>query len=187
MNKLIWQQIIDGNIQIYEQFYHEFFRRFYNYGKKFSSDALLIEDCIQEFFLDTWNRKEKLLEVDSFNSYFYSSFRYILFRKLRERDRILQKENWSDPEFSASQIFLEDAISDTLHQKLQTSLLSLTTRQREAIFLRYYEGLSYDEVSSILGISVKGTYKIIARSLSSLKSKLSFAGVGILIFLKGIL
>ncbi|MEJ7830747.1 MAG: sigma factor-like helix-turn-helix DNA-binding protein, partial [Segetibacter sp.] len=62
------------------------------------------------------------------------------------------------------------------------ALKALTPHQREAIFLRFYQTLSYEEVAETLNISVKATYKIIARSLSALKeSMLIFIAFGLII------
>ena len=46
----------------------------------------------------------------------------------------------------------------------------LTPRQREAIFFKFYENMSYEEISNILGITTKATYKLIARAITELRS-----------------
>jgi RNA polymerase sigma factor (sigma-70 family) len=61
----------------------------------------------------------------------------------------------------------------SLRQRLELALRGLTGRQREAIYLRFYEGLSYQEVADLLGISVKATYKMMARALLHLKENMS--------------
>jgi RNA polymerase sigma factor (sigma-70 family) len=168
-----WQNIIDGDKDAYAGIYIDYFKKLFNYGRKFTTDEALIEDSIQEMFLDIWNKKEKMLEVDSFNSYFFSSFRFILFKKIKNTGKTVQSSEFEDePEFSSEYILIQKESDRELQQALQTALSELTPRQREAIFLRFYEGLSYEEVAAILNISVKATYKIMARSLLSLKEKM---------------
>jgi RNA polymerase sigma factor (sigma-70 family) len=173
MDKQTWQHIIDGDTEAYTSIYTSYFRKLFNYGRKFTVDETLIEDCIQEMFLDIWNKKEKMLEVESYNSYFYSSFRFILFKKIKSSGRIVQSNEFEDePVFSSEYILIQKESDRAVQQSLQAALSELTPRQREAIFLRFYEGLTYEEVAAILDISVKATYKIMARSLLSLKEKM---------------
>jgi RNA polymerase sigma factor (sigma-70 family) len=173
MNKQTWQHIIDGDRAAYASMYTEYFKKLFNYGRKFTTDETLIEDSIQEMFLDIWHKKEKMLEVDSFNSYFYSSFRFILFKKIKSAGRTVQSNEFEDePEFSSEYLLIKRESDVEMQRLLQAALTELTPRQREAIFLRFYEGLSYEEVAGILDISVKATYKIMARSLLVLKEKM---------------
>jgi RNA polymerase sigma factor (sigma-70 family) len=67
---------------------------------------------------------------------------------------------------------------------LQQALNTLTPRQREAIFLRFYEELSYEEIAGVLDISTKATYKIVARALLQLKRSLSIPMVSLLLLLR---
>jgi RNA polymerase sigma factor (sigma-70 family) len=170
MDKQIWQNILQGDHLAYKQLYYEYFKKFYNYGKKFTTDTALIEDSIQEVFLEIWNKKEKMMQIESPNSYFFSAFRFILLEKIQQSKRSIQA-NYSEEDigFSPELQIIARETDRQLQQKLAEALVSLTPRQREAIFLRFYEGLSYEEVANVLNITVKATYKIMGRSLTSLK------------------
>lgn len=52
-------------------------------------------------------------------------------------------------------------------------MASLTARQREAVFLKFHENLSYEEIAEVMDISVKATYKLMAIALSELRDNLS--------------
>lgn len=175
MTNPLFQHIIEGNIEAYSGLYKEYYKKFYNYGKKFTDNKELIEDSIQEVFLDLWNRKEKLSHVESPNYYLYSSFRYTLLKKIKQRDKIVLGEAENDEHaFSAESIIIDKELNEEMRGKLNEAIKSLTGRQVEAVFLRFYEGLSYPEVAAMLNISVKATYKIVARSISALKEKILF-------------
>ncbi len=169
MDLIYWQHIMDGDRRSYESLYVEYFKKFHNYGRRFTPDPELIEDSIQELFLDVWTRRQKMRSVAAPNQYLFSSFRYILFKKIRQARQILPEGDREEPEFSIDTVIIRRETDEQLHRALQAALDQLTSRQREAIFLRFYEGLSYEEVSAVLNISVKATYKIMARSLQSLK------------------
>ncbi|RXK85983.1 RNA polymerase sigma factor [Filimonas effusa] len=172
MDNPVFQHIMNGDIDAYSGLYKEYYKRLYNYGRKFTSNSHLIEDSIQEVFLDLWNRRNKLSHVASPNFYLYSSFRYVLIKKIRQHDKMVLNEAAEEEyEFSSEHVIMGRELDEELQAKLRKAVKTLTGRQLEAIFLRYYEGLSYKEVASILNISVKATYKIVARSLLALKEQ----------------
>jgi RNA polymerase sigma factor (sigma-70 family) len=182
MDRQLWQNIIEGDRLAYEKLYVDCFKRFYNYGKKFTGDIVLIEDSIQEVFLDIWSHKQKALNIESPDSYLFSSFRYILFKKIKlANNSIAVTEANAEPEFSVEQVIISREENKETEKKLSEALRSLTSRQREAIFLRFYEGLSYEEIAVVLNITVKASYKIMARSLLNLKEKLSFPFTALLL------
>lgn len=166
--------IINGDPAAYAQWYKTYFKKLYNYGRKFTVDIGLIEDSIQEVFLDIWKKKEKLLEIDSANSYLFASFRYILLKKVKAARQAFSADSFTEePDFHIEQKIIAGEADKEMQQKLQAAMNTLTPRQREAIFLRFYEGLSYEELAAVLNITVKATYKIMARSLLSLKDQLA--------------
>jgi RNA polymerase sigma factor (sigma-70 family) len=186
MDVKVFQDIVAGDRDAYSRVYTEYFRKFYNYGRKFTRDISLIEDTIQEVFLDFWSKKEKLLAVANHETYFYSSFRYILLKKIKHAEKIVHSTESHDPEveFSIDQLIIKQELNVELQQKLQSALKTLTARQREAIFLRFYEGFSYEEVAEVLNITVKATYKVMARSLSGLREFMQQSLTLLLVFLK---
>ena len=179
MDKTTLQQIAGGDRLAYELFYKNYFRKFCNYGRKFTADLLLIEDSIQEVFLDIWLKQDKLLTIASPPAYFLTSFRYTLLRKMEQASRTIQTNDFGEN----CLFFLEPAAVESFHKegnkKIQTALQSLTSRQKEAVFLRFYEELSYEDVAAVMNITVKACYKIIARSLASLRDNLSLIATAV--------
>ena len=69
-------------------------------------------------------------------------------------------------------VFKKHDAADRKH-KIQTALNKLTPKQQEVIFLKYYQHLSYAEISVILEIETKAVYKLMARALDALKGNIS--------------
>ena len=55
-DKEIWNQFRAGNDDAFERIYNSYFDRLYNYGCQFSKDHALVEDTLQELFLDLRRR-----------------------------------------------------------------------------------------------------------------------------------
>lgn len=157
----------------YESLYTGYFKKFFNYGRKFTEDNSLIEDSIQEVFLDIWNKQNTHIVIDSPTAYYFAAFRYTLFKNIKLQRRmggLGQRDD--EPVFSIEQRIISGEISEERRQKVQLALTILTSRQREVIFLRFFEGMSYEQIAGVLGITTKATYKIMYRSLSRLKEVL---------------
>lgn len=56
---------------------------------------------------------------------------------------------------------------------MTSSLDNLSKRQKEAIYLRYIQELSYEEISELMGIQVPFLYNLIFKGLRSMKYYLS--------------
>jgi len=50
----------------------------------------------------------------------------------------------------------------------------LTRRQREAIYLRFYQNLSYDEIAKLMTMKVESVYNVISKAISLLKNTILF-------------
>ncbi|HTJ14314.1 MAG TPA: sigma-70 family RNA polymerase sigma factor [Dinghuibacter sp.] len=174
MENQVWALVAGGDQEAYGRLYIHYYRRLYNYGRKFTDDAALLEDSLQEALLSVWTGRARLTRIESPHTYLLTTFRYILFKKLKQRPHTRSaSEGDQDPDFGIEHfLILKDSETEKKEQ-LQKAIERLTGRQREAIFLRFYEGLSYEEIAGVMGISVKATYKVMARALEQLRSTLS--------------
>lgn len=176
--------IYQGDQTAYEEIFIYYFNRYCNYGKKFTDDATLIEDAAQETMIAIWNKRETIPSIEQVAAYFYTSFRFILFNKLKKVKKTVGEEHFvEEPQFSIDHFIIKKEQDDEIQNGLKSAIAGLTDRQREAIFLKFYEGLSYAEVASIMNISTKATYKIMARALGLLKENFTLSISGILVLL----
>ena len=173
MNTL-WENIIAGDKDAYSTAYLEFYRRFYSYGLKFSPEVALVEDVIQETLLFIWFERKRFAGIVNPEGYCFSVFRNNLFRKIKDHTKRLSIEGRqeADPEFSRDCLLIEQETEKELCQTLKAAIEGLSSRQREIIFLRFYEGLSYEQIAFTMDITIKATYKLAGRALLKLKEKL---------------
>lgn len=171
----VWEACKAGDKDAYADIYKLYYPRLYNYGCKFTANAVLIEDSIQEIFVRFWMNREKLAAVRECRSYLFVSFRHCLLRLLSQHKQF--QEDLPEGaqyafalEMSAEQ---QRVANENQHEQLQvlkSAMDCLTPRQKEAIFFRFYENMEYDEIAAILQISVKATYKLMARAIEVLRN-----------------
>lgn len=170
-----WVNIGNGNKEDYSEVYIFYYKKLYNYGRKFTDDIALIEDVINEIFIIIWTNRKSLHNIQSPHSYIFTSFRNNIFQKIKSSRLISPNDTEYEAEiqFSVDSVIIQKETDEELKRQLERALGQLTARQREAIFLRFYEGLSYAEIADIMNISVKSTYKLMARALNEMKDVLS--------------
>ncbi|MCO4292448.1 sigma-70 family RNA polymerase sigma factor [Solitalea sp. MAHUQ-68] len=172
----IWTSFKNGDENSFELLFRKFVNPLYNYGSKFTSDKDLIKECIQELYVTLWTRKEFLGDPASLKNYLYKSFRTTIYKRLNNNSKNVSLEESEEYPFHVDYGIDHDLIKSEnkqhLTRELEKAMAALTDRQREAIFLKFYEGLSYEEIAAIMDITVKGTYKLMARALAELKTAL---------------
>ncbi|MOA12599.1 RNA polymerase sigma factor SigX [compost metagenome] len=174
----LWLTFKEGDVKAYEQIYTIYYRQLYNYAHKYTSDKELVNDLIHDLFVKIWNNRQTLSNPPSVKNYLFKSFRGHLFNHIRNtRDHAsgtaeeLEMLNPFTLEVKASPEADVIAVEkkNQVHRLISNAINQLTDRQREAIYLKYYEGFSYPEIAEIMGLSVKATYKLIARAIAVLR------------------
>ncbi|HVK96961.1 MAG TPA: sigma-70 family RNA polymerase sigma factor [Flavisolibacter sp.] len=168
----LWESFTLGSREAFADLYKIYHPRLFNYGRKFTDNIEVIEDAIHDLFMCFWINKS-LAEAKNIRSYLFVSFRNNLINKLREDHKgylSFQADSYQfELDASIDQVMINREHLYEQHISLNKAVEKLTERQKEAVFLMFYEGMSYQEVADILQISVKGTYKLMARAISELK------------------
>jgi RNA polymerase sigma factor (sigma-70 family) len=169
-----WNAFREGSRDSFSLIYEKYFSGLYNYGRKFSRNSELVEDCIQDLFVKLWQNRDNIGETQSVKNYLYKSLRNTIFSRLNKVENIEIDEDFINEldfnlEISPETFMIEGEHSQQMKMKLEKALDSLTSRQKEAVFLRFFEELTYEEVARLMKITIKALYKIMARALESLR------------------
>jgi RNA polymerase sigma factor (sigma-70 family) len=169
----LWNDLKNGDKQAYATVYRMYYGRLFNYGSKFTKNNSLVEDCIQETLTTFWMNRRRMEAVENFDSYLFISFRNQIIKGLQQhhlKANILSAEDYEfEMELSVDQIMINAERLYEQHINLKTALQQLTQRQKEAIYFKYYENMSYNQIAGILNISTKATYKLVARAICELR------------------
>lgn len=138
-----------------------------------TGDREAAADLAQEAFVRLAGRFQHLRNPDAFEAYLRRSVVNLHLSRLRrlrveraylERERSrLSRDESSQPDVAA-------------REDLWAALRGLPRRQRAALVLRYYEGLSEAEVASALRCSVAAAKSLISRGLGTLRRHMGGAG-----------
>lgn len=169
---VLWKQALSGDKAAFSYLYETFAPVLYNYSYRFTGDQAFTEDCIQELFLRLLERGSNLSETDSIKFYLFRALRRDIVRRLDARDQqtlpLLERDTDFRVEFTHEPSWLEHRISEERSAHLLSLLNRLPARQKEVVYLRFYDELPYDEIAQIMGISQLSTYKVLYKALASL-------------------
>jgi RNA polymerase sigma factor (sigma-70 family) len=179
---LLWKSFKSGDWEAYTSLYHAYYRSLNNYGHKFTRDLNLIEDAIHDLFVTLWTNRDNLGNPISVKNYLYKSLRNILFRKIKAESKFfdLQDDNSIPFEISYDQQLVLNEEEIRLQQTIKEVLCKLPARQQEIIYLRFYDGLSYEEIAEVMCIHVSSTYKLLYKALENLQQSLTCVSIGIM-------
>jgi len=68
--------------------------------------------------------------------------------------------------------------ADSVNETVKEALNNLSASAREVIFLRYYDGMSYEQISAVLGISEQAINGRLRRARRKLANYLRYKGFG---------
>ncbi len=171
----LWDEFLAGNRLAYAFIYEKYARLLYNYGYKIAQDRQLTEDCLQDLFLTILETRDRLGPTDSIKFYLMRALRREIVRKLNAQHRF-----WDTPdtdvdfrlEFYYEPTWLDAQITKERSEAVLYELAQLPARQKEALFLKFFDNLSYDEIAGIMGIETTSAYKVIYKALASLQKRI---------------
>jgi RNA polymerase sigma factor (sigma-70 family) len=171
----IWDEFRKGSELAFTALYKRYVTDLYHYGERLTDDKQLIEDSIHDLFVELWRQRAGYKPVLRLKFYLLKSFRNRLMKNLRRGGRVTQKtsgDQYDTDLLIAPGVDAEpDASSEGL-PRVQKGIEGLSPREKQAIVLRFYDGLTYEEIASLMTISTRSVYKLMYRALGSLKKAL---------------
>ena len=169
-----WKEFKSGDESAFETIFLHFHKELFQYGYKIVVNKTLVDDCIQELFLELWQSRERIALPLSVKSYLFRALRYKLIRALKKEIRFssLSDNSSESLEFSYESTLIQQEVQLEIQQKLLQQIKLLSPRQQEALYLRYYAKLNYQEISKIMKISSQAATNLVFKSVKLLRENL---------------
>ena len=144
------------------------------YGQSLGFDMNLCEDAIHNVFCTLYLKRKELTEVRSLPPYLFRAFRndmLNMWRKLSKLSEIDINRLSFTTEVTILDTIIDEEEKSDIKEIIEDLLNTLTNRQREAIYLRYMQGLSYEEIAELLDISLGSVRKLVYRAIMCLREE----------------
>ncbi|OGX07413.1 MAG: hypothetical protein A2Z88_11400 [Omnitrophica WOR_2 bacterium GWA2_47_8] len=175
------QQYIQGNTQAMEIIFQRYKLKMFNYALRFLANRADAEDVVADTFVAIVSRKYTYQPEVKFSTWLYTVVHHAAIDRLRRRKRNVsmwfQKESGGeleefqipDPKQDPGQ----DAQKEDMKINIQMAVNKLPADQKEALILREYQDLSYEEIGQILNCSLSNVKVLIFRAREQLRKDLS--------------
>jgi RNA polymerase sigma factor (sigma-70 family) len=170
----LWSQIREGDPDSLSKLFCRSYSWLYKYGFKIVPSNAFVKDAIQELFLNLWKKRSDINEAHSVKSYLFSSLRRIIFRRLQkkrnrtERNHTYGKNLFNDI-FNTEELMIHFETNKEKKQQLELAIGSLSKRQREVIYLKFYNGLSTTEIAQVMEINKQSVYNHVSKAINKLQ------------------
>ncbi|MEO1054510.1 MAG: sigma-70 family RNA polymerase sigma factor [Bacteroidota bacterium] len=172
----LWESLIQGSEIAFDEIYRRYFDKLYVYGRHLTQDTDLIKDAIQELFIELWKYRKKLSSVKYVKSYLHKSVRRKILKDLKSKrstegvDLINESLQVS---FSRERSLINEQTAQQQKELISKAFKTLSDRQKEAVVLKYYNDLSYQEIADIMSLSkVKSARTLLYRAIDVLKASM---------------
>lgn len=169
----LWLKLKAGDKGSLAFIYRTYCSVLYNYGIKLVPDEHLVLDCIHDLFVTLWQSRRRLSVTNSIKFYLFACLKRAIMTQSKLSHKLSSYVSGSEARFEFVASPENDLILRQTDQQKKDKLLrminKLPKRQKEVLFLRYYEGLSAKEVASLMSLSINSTYVLLSKALNFLK------------------
>ncbi|GAA4445294.1 sigma-70 family RNA polymerase sigma factor [Ravibacter arvi] len=181
MKDSTWQQVQAGDNEAFQRLHNEHVRHLLNYGLRLCGSISTVEDCVQDVFTELWIYRSSITQPTSMRFYLLKAVRNKL--KAQYRREQLFVSGWDDnsdtlvqPDFnvesSSEQKLIQLEIDLQRRDQIKAAMNLLSPRQREIIYLRYFNELTYDQICALMGITYQTARSQVYSGLKILRSEL---------------
>lgn len=172
---IIWDNFREGSRKALELVYEDNYSPLFHYALKFTNDRDLIKDLIQELFVELINSGKKLSRTDNIRIYLLKAMRYKIIFQLEQKVKH-QASPGDYAEFSLVDSIeaqlIQKEFAEDIKNRITSSVRKLSSKQQEAIYLRFYNDIPYPEIASIFNIKIQTVRNLISRAIRQLKEDL---------------
>ena len=169
-----WKLFLEGDDQAYSWIYTHYIQVLYNYGLQITPDSEIVKDCIQDVFVKIYKAKKKLMIALKNNI-------YNTFNQERLQKNYAFSLYQTEEQLTVKNEFIDQEARHEEMNNIKRMMKILTPRQREVIYYRFIEELSYDDICQIMGLNYQSAYNLLQRSLQKIREAYGVTGIWMLI------
>lgn len=150
--------------------YAERYRSLVRLATLLVDDMATAEEVVQDSFIAIHANWRRLQDIDKAAGYLRQCVVNKSHSVLRHRGVVNRNVQQPLPDVPSAE---EEAIKLLNRSAVITALQELPTRQRQALVLRYYAGLSEAQIASTMGITRGAVKRYVSRAMSALRAMLA--------------
>lgn len=169
----LWQQTILEDTGSFKKIHDILFDGLYLYALKLLESEDLANDAVQDLFIKIWTKRHSIGEIKKIKPYFYTSLRRQILNQLRDlklRNLKIKLFPQTDIEFSQEDIVvIKEEYAHLQHQIIEL-LNNLPKRQKEVIYLHFFENLDNNQIATIMKVTYQSVLNLKQKAIQKLRA-----------------
>lgn len=181
---MLVQRLAKNDVQAFNELYNLYSRRIFGFAYGFLRSKEEAEGIVQEVFVKIWETRNNLRSDLSFSWFLFTIARNLILNKLQHHQYEMRyqkdflAETSGDDNNTEEQVFYRD-----MSDHINNLIMELPPKRKEIFLLSRFEGLSYQEISEKLNISVKTVEVQISLALKYIRARIKKIIPVILLFI----
>jgi RNA polymerase sigma-70 factor (family 1) len=153
------QQVSHGDREAFKILYTACYPSVQRYISLFETSGQVLDELTQDVFVRIWEKRARLMEVESFKGYLFMVTRNVVFNFIRAI-RVRRKVMELDETVAVNDDDLENELLFKQYYAMAIEAVErLPPGRRKVLKMSIYEGLTLDEIAARLGITRSGVKK----------------------------
>lgn len=174
----LWNDYQSGDMYALANIMQGYYSDLFHWGLRLHGEREFVKDCIQDMFVNLWRMQQSAGAgstgvVSNVRSYLLVALKTRILRELSKKhvthQSMLSDEYSFSVEFSSDLRLIDEEHEIYQVRKLEGVLNSLSGRQKELIYLRFYQSLSFEQIAEVMNLSRQSVYNLLQKSLGSLR------------------
>jgi RNA polymerase sigma factor (sigma-70 family) len=173
-DQVVWNLFREGNRKALSDIFLTHQPDLFRYAKRWIPDDEQIKDLIQELFLNLWNKHKQLGSTNNIKAYLIRALRNRIIN-FNQANKLETTSNFIENElfhYQETDFEYDEKTNPEQKQKLIECLNHLPYTQREAVYLKYFEALSIDEIAEIMNLQNQSVRNNLHRALTKLRERM---------------
>ncbi|GAA4212523.1 RNA polymerase sigma-70 factor [Pedobacter jeongneungensis] len=173
---LLWERLRTGDKNAFFDLYAALYYPLVNFGIRVCADADTASEATDLVFTTIWEKHESLTRVDNVEAYLRTFLKRKLLRILERKRKINDAlfnagadGDWM--EMSYEEFIVKVQSDELVKYQLKNALEKLTFKQKQLIHLKFFEGLSYEQIAEQSNQTIKTAYNTIYDALKILRKE----------------
>ncbi|NJO24525.1 MAG: sigma-70 family RNA polymerase sigma factor [Bacteroidia bacterium] len=172
----ILQGLKENSEEAFSALMKKHYEALFRYGQHFTKDETIVTDSLQDVFINLWENRQKADMISFLRPYLLKALKRRIIRVAGQRRKKidLPGEKFEDYqfslEFSIEDIIIEKQLAEEKAAKLRHILEQLPARQKEAIYLIYYQQLDHNQVAELMNITRQSVYNLLSESMVRIRT-----------------
>jgi len=167
-DEIIMNRVKSGDLTALSVLFERYHVKLYNFMLKLTFDRAISQDLTQNLFYRIIKYRHTYKEDHSFKSWIYQLARNVHIDYYKQHKKTSELYSQVE-EYDVNMATEPDTFNEEEYERLDRALAKLSPDQKEIIVLSRFQGLKYEEISTIQSLSVPAIKVQVHRAIKQLR------------------